>query len=149
MGRKSQPMSQKTSLIWRLSFAVLIIAIPGGLAIYSLFPDRQSLLTSKIFDWPFLAFILLICLVVLFYDSLSSALSRGELTIAWSKDQSIKVSNLAAAISGELDPIREDIDALKAEIEELRSGSHRGYGAGRGGRFSEGFVQQLAVGSES
>jgi hypothetical protein len=143
MGQNVQPAKLK----WRLLLTALIIAIPSGLAIYSLFPNKQSLLDSKIFEWPFLAFILLISVVVLFYESLSSVLSRGELTIAWSKDQSVRVSNLSAAISGELDPIREDINALKKAVEEIKNGARHRAGTGRGRPLLGDVTQHLVADS--
>jgi hypothetical protein len=94
-----------------------------GFLLHNLLAQHQPLLTSKLLDWPFLIFVLLVCLVGLFFDSLMAAISRGELTIGWGKDQSISIRNLSNAVSGELDPIKEDVENLKEAIGRLQTGA--------------------------
>jgi hypothetical protein len=114
-------MEEPKLWVWRLCGVSAALGFAAGFLLSnSLHGSQGSLLSSKLLDWPFLTFFLLVCFVVLFFDSLSSLLTRGELTIAWSKDQSVKLRNLSAAVSGELTPIQEDIDRLKNDVLRLK-----------------------------
>ena len=113
-------MKESKSLSWRLFAVGVAIGFVGGFLLRTLYGSHESILTSKLLDWPFLTFVLLASFVGLFFDSLASLIARGEFTIAWSKDQSVKIRNLSAAVSGELSPLQEDIEALKSAVASLQ-----------------------------
>jgi hypothetical protein len=104
---------------WQAVVLGIVVGFFVGVSIAFLDKAPVSLLTSKLLEWPFLAFILVIAFVLVFFNPLEELLARGELTIAWSKDHSIKIRDLSGALDEELDPIRDDIELLKSRLDHL------------------------------
>jgi hypothetical protein len=77
-------------------------------------------IAPKLLDWPFLLFIVLIVFVIMFRDYIGAVLSRGDITISWGKDRSIRIGELSDNFDAELDPLRDEVDALKESVEALR-----------------------------
>ncbi len=112
-------MSQKTPQKrrrWPPIFLGLLVGFLLGALTVALYRKPGAVLSSKLLEWPFLTFVLIACFVLLFFNSLEALIARGEFTIAWGKDQSIKVRDLSSALDEELDPIRDDIEELKKEV---------------------------------
>lgn len=74
----------------------------------------------KLLEWPFLCFIVLILFVVFFRKQLQGVLNRGDITITWGS-KSIQLKELSDNFDEELDPIREDIKQIKAQISLLEN----------------------------
>jgi hypothetical protein len=104
---------------WQQVVLGIVVGFAFGAALDSLYKAPVPLLTSKLLEWPFLTFILIVGFVLVFFGSIEKLIARGELTIAWSKDHSIKVRDLAGALDEELDPIRDDIELLKTTLDSL------------------------------
>lgn len=81
----------------------------------------------KLLDWPFLLFVFLCFFVAIFKKQLLGILNRGDITVSWGKDRTIRLRELSDSLDEELDPIREDIRALKDDLEMLKE---RGQGKG-------------------
>ena len=120
-------MKKTESSSWRLFCFTAALGFAAGYILSSFNRSHESILTSKLLDWPFLTFVMLACFVVLFFDSLVAVISRGEFTIAWGKDQNIKIRNLSAAVSGELSPIQEDVEALKIAVASPQEQTSTGF----------------------
>jgi hypothetical protein len=78
--------------------------------------DREVLL--KLLEWPFLFFLALALLVLLFRQQFLEILGRGDITFTWG-DRSIRLRELSESLDKELAPIREEIKALRDEVEAL------------------------------
>ena len=83
--------------------------------------DREILLA--LLNWPFLLFVLLGLSVILFRRQLLGILSRGDITFSWGEGRSIRLRDLSEGVDKELDPIRDEIEALKEAVERLAGGS--------------------------
>jgi len=75
-------------------------------------------------DWPFLLFIFLIVIVLLYREKIVGLLERGDIQISWGKDRHIKLKELSDGIDEELDPIRDEISELRNRIQDLEKGLH-------------------------
>jgi hypothetical protein len=106
---------------WPTIFLALAVGFLLGITSIYLLKSPAAAISSKLLEWPFLTFLLIACLVLLFFDSLETLIARGEFTIAWGKDHSIKIRDLSSALDRELDPIRDDIEDLKSQIHSPRA----------------------------
>jgi hypothetical protein len=82
-------------------------------------PVAESEVLLKLLDWPVLGFVLLLVLGVLFRKPLGRALSRGDVVISWGENRSITLGQLSGSLSEELDPLRDELEAVKAAVAEL------------------------------
>ena len=80
----------------------------------------------KLLDWPVLGFVLLVILGFLFRRPIGRALSRGDVVISWGENRSITLSQLSGSLSEELDPLRDELEMVKAAVAALE----RSAGAG-------------------
>jgi len=80
--------------------------------------DLKHLLLPKLLDWPFLLFVSVVVLGVLFRRQITDVLSRNDITFAWG-DKSIKLRDLSQSVDKEVDPIRDDLEALKRAVAQL------------------------------
>jgi hypothetical protein len=81
---------------------------------------------SKLLDWPVLAFLLIVLFSIAFYRPISRALSRGDLVLSWGENRHITVTQLPLKLTEELDPLRDEIEALKAAVAALKGGATPG-----------------------
>lgn len=81
---------------------------------------------SKLLDWPVLAFLLIVLFSIAFYRPISRALSRGDLVLSWGENRHITVTQLPKKLTEELDPLRDEIEALKAAVAALKEGAAPG-----------------------
>jgi hypothetical protein len=81
---------------------------------------------SKLLDWPALAFLLVLLFSIAFYKPISRALSRGDLVLSWGENRQITVTQLPKKLTEELDPLRDEIEALKAAVDALKKGAAPG-----------------------
>lgn len=81
---------------------------------------------SKLLDWPVLAFLLVVLFSIAFYRPISRALSRGDLVLSWGENRHITVTQLPKKLTEELDPLRDEIEALKAAVAALKQGAAPG-----------------------
>lgn len=82
-------------------------------------PVAESEVLLKLLDWPVLGFVLLIILGVLFRKPLSRALSKGDVVISWGENRSITLGQLSGSLSEELDPLRDELEMVKAAVQAL------------------------------
>jgi hypothetical protein len=88
-------------------------------------PDSQStngwlLLLEGVIDWPFLLFVIIIFCSLFFRQQLGGLLSRGDIAIDWGTG-SIRLRELSEKFDQEVDPVREELDALKQAVTALES----------------------------
>ena len=74
-------------------------------------------------DWPALAFLLVVLFSIAFYRPISRALSRGDVVLSWGENRHITVTQLPKKLTEELDPLRDEIEALKAAVTALEKGA--------------------------
>ncbi len=67
-------------------------------------------------NWPFLFFVLLVIVFFLYREKFSSLLERGDIQISWGENRHISLKNLSSSLDEELDPIRDELSALKEKI---------------------------------
>lgn len=92
-------------------------------------PDSQItnawlLVLEGVLDWPFLLFVIIIFSSLFFRQQLGGLLSRGDIAIDWGTGN-IRLRDLSEKFDQEVDPVREDLDALKQAVRalELQMGS--------------------------
>ena len=77
----------------------------------------------KLLEWPFLLFVALMWFWCLFGKELRAMLSRGDILLSWG-DRSIHLQELSKSLDEELEPIRDDIEALQhSAAQQLPPGS--------------------------
>ncbi len=81
----------------------------------------QGVQTSKLLEWPFLLFLLVSILMVLFYHPIHELLGRGDIRIKWGEDKEIRLKDVSRNFDKEIDPIAADVDQLKKDLEEVRA----------------------------
>ncbi len=81
----------------------------------------QSVLTSKLLEWPFLLFLLVSIMVLLFYQPIRELLGRGDIRIKWGEEKEIQIKDLSRNIDKEIDPIAADVDQLKKDLQDVRA----------------------------
>lgn len=89
---------------------LVVIALAGN----ALLHDRGKLLEA-----PFLAFLALVLLITVFHRALTTALSRGTLTIKWG-DKEIAITDIEQNLDTQFDEMRSELSDLAAELEQLR-----------------------------
>lgn len=77
-------------------------------------------LLLKLLDWPFLAFVILLFVIVLFRKQLEGVFGRGDIQISWG-DRSIRLRELSGSLDEELDPIHDEIDEIKKAVAAIES----------------------------
>lgn len=70
-------------------------------------------------DWPFLLFVLLAVLFVLYRKHLLGILQSGDIQISWGENRSISLKNLSTTLDEELDPLREEVAFLQEQIDQI------------------------------
>src|SRR6266404_3330161 len=70
-------------------------------------------ITLKLLDWPFLLLVVVLVIVFLFRRQLTALFNRGDILISWGEGRSIRLRELADKIDQEIDPLRDDVEALK------------------------------------
>ena len=75
----------------------------------------------KLLDWPFLLFLILCAVLVLFRQQLAALFSRGDISISWGEGRSIELRQLSNHLDEELDPLRDEIECLKQGVAELQA----------------------------
>lgn len=78
-------------------------------------PARSAWLeiVLKLLDWPFLLAVVLMAFVLIFRRRLTALLNRGDIQFSWGDGRSIRLRDLADKIDQELDPLRDDVEALQ------------------------------------
>jgi hypothetical protein len=66
----------------------------------------------KLLDWPFLMTVVFIVFIFVFRKQLMALLDRRDILIKWG-DNSIQLRDLEDSIDKEIDPLRDQLDALK------------------------------------
>ena len=77
----------------------------------------------KFLEWPFLLFVFLIVLIIIYRHQIRTILGRGDITISWGEGRSIKLHDISDHLDQELDQIREDIQMLKEALNTLQKGT--------------------------
>ena len=77
----------------------------------------------KFLDWPFLLFVILLVLIIIFRHQIRTILGRGDITISWGEGRSIKLHDISDHLDQELDQIREDMQLLKETLHNMQSGA--------------------------
>jgi len=80
-----------------------------------------ELVILKLLDWPFLAFIILLLAIFLFRRQLAGIFGRGDILISWGENRNIRLRELSASLDEELDPIRDEINAIKKAVTVIES----------------------------
>jgi hypothetical protein len=80
-------------------------------------------LIIKFLEWPFLLFVFLFVLIIIFRRQIRTVLGRGDITISWGEGRSIKLRDISDHLDQELDQIREDIQVLKETLHNLQKGT--------------------------
>jgi len=75
----------------------------------------------KLLDWPFLFTILLVGFAWRFRAEVRALLSRGDIRIAWGEGRSIELRELSESLDKDLQPIQDELDGLRQEVESLRA----------------------------
>jgi len=75
----------------------------------------------KLLDWPFLLFLIVCVVLVLFRQQLAALFSRGDISISWGKGRSIQLRQLSNHLDEELDPLRDEIECLKQMVADLQA----------------------------
>ncbi len=88
--------------------------------VVSLPESLKHLMVSKLLDWPFLLFVLVIVVGFRFGQEIVAVLRRGDITLAWG-ERSIRLRDLSQSFDKEIDPIRDDIDGLKRAVTRLEA----------------------------
>lgn len=110
------------SLPYRLGVWLLFGVIIGMLIGFSLGHSGSyggAIGFDRFLDWPFLLLVCTIFLVIVFKEDLTGVLNRGDIKLSWG-DRSIRLRDLSSNLNEELDPIRDDVEELKKEIESVR-----------------------------
>jgi hypothetical protein len=81
-----------------------------------------SRVVLALLDWPVLAFLAVVGFVLLFRKQLAAALRQGDVLLSWGAN-SIKLSQLSGNLDKELDPIRDELQALKNAVAALERGA--------------------------
>ncbi len=87
---------------------------------------EDSEIWSKLLDWPALAFLIVVLFSIAFYRPISRALSRGDVVLSWGENRHITVTQLPKKLTEELDPLRDEIEALKAAVTALEKSAGGG-----------------------
>jgi len=74
----------------------------------------------KLLDWPFLIALLVAAIMVKFGDQFRQLLTRGDIQISWGEGKSIQLRELSENLDKDLQPIQDDVEALKQEVAKLR-----------------------------
>jgi hypothetical protein len=77
-------------------------------------------LIPKVLDWPFLLFVLLVAALVLFYREIQGRVGKGGFSLKWG-DGEITIQELSGSLDKELDPIKDDLTELRAELHQIGS----------------------------
>lgn len=88
--------------------------------------QAQTMLANvllKLLDWPFLAFLILLLIIVLFRKQMAEVFGRGDILISWGENRSIRLRELSASLDEELDPIRDEIEAIKKAVTVIETNS--------------------------
>jgi hypothetical protein len=80
--------------------------------------DAWLLLLEGVLDWPFLLFIIIIFSSLFFRQQLGGLLSRGDIAIDWGTGN-IRLRDLSEKFDQEVDPVREELEALKQAVNAL------------------------------
>lgn len=80
-------------------------------------------LIIKFLEWPFLLFVFLFVLIIIFRRQIRTVLGREDITISWGEGRSIKLRDISDHLDQELDQIREDIQLLKETLHNLQKGT--------------------------
>jgi len=80
-------------------------------------------LIIKFLEWPFLLFVFLFVLIIIFRRQIRTVLGREDITISWGEGRSIKLRDISDHLDQELDQIREDIQVLKETLHNLQKGT--------------------------
>lgn len=73
------------------------------------------ILLPKLLEAPFLLFVAAVLFIWWFRQQLTALLGRGDILISWG-ERSIHLRELSKSLDEELEPIRDDIEALKRSI---------------------------------
>jgi hypothetical protein len=75
----------------------------------------------KLLDWPFLAFVFLFAFILIFRRQIKRVLDRGDITISWGENRSIRLRDLSESLDEEFDPLHDEIEALKEAVSALQA----------------------------
>jgi len=74
-------------------------------------------------DWPFLLFVFLLLFVFIFKKKVMKLFDRGDIQIGWGEGRHIKLKELSDGIDEEIDPIKDEIQELREQLDKLTSKS--------------------------
>jgi len=82
----------------------------------STFPLNEIIL--KLFDWPFLLFLVTGFVIFILREQLKTLVNRSNLKITWG-DKSIELNELSDNLDQDIDPIKERLDFIEEALEKL------------------------------
>jgi hypothetical protein len=100
----------------------------------TLMPAEQTVDQAKglidvllaLLDWPFLLFVFLLLFVLIFKKKVMKLFERGDIQIGWGEGRHIKLKELSDGIDEEIDPIKDEIQELREQLDKLAAKSPRG-----------------------
>ena len=75
-------------------------------------------------DWPFLLFVFLLLLVLIFKKKVMGLFERGDIQIGWGEGRHIKLKELSDGIDEEIDPIRRCRHVASRHANGFTQGAH-------------------------
>ena len=96
-------------------------------------PSEQTIDQAKglidvflaLLDWPFLLFVFLLLFVFIFKNKVMKLFDRGDIQIGWGEGRHIKLKELSDGIDEEIDPIKDEIQELREQVDKLASKSQQ------------------------
>lgn len=95
------------------------LLIENAISEHSLIVWKEILL--KLLESPVILVIVVIAIVLLNRQKIAGLIKNRNIEIGWG-DNHIKLNELSTSIDLELDPLREEIETLKSEINSLKNG---------------------------
>lgn len=75
----------------------------------------------KLLDWPFLACTTLLIVIYHFRKQIAEVFGRGDIQITWGPNCSIRLRDLSESMDKELDPIHDEIQALRDDVTTIET----------------------------
>jgi hypothetical protein len=98
----------------------------------------------KMLDWPFLLALIFLTFLWLFKQEIKDLLKKGKITIKWG-DSSIEIADLPEKIDQDIDPIKERLEIIEAQLAALSKAKLKSTRATQAERSAATEDEQLAL----